>query len=73
MQGTITILHFENHPKRINTLEEIEIMKVTTYDHMFKIMQNNNPLYKLLQSPQDQIVFSKNANDVIILVKGLHV
>jgi hypothetical protein len=46
---TTIVLHFENEPKEINTLEEIEIMKVTTSDHMLNIMKNNNPLYQILQ------------------------
>ena len=49
MEETITILYFEN-----NLLEEMEIMKVTTSDHMLNIMQNNNPLYQILQPDNDQ-------------------
>ena len=34
MEETMTILHFKNDPKRINALEEMEVMKATTSDHM---------------------------------------
>ena len=47
-------LHFENYPKRINALEEMEIMKVTTSNHMFNIIENINPLYRMLQPLQNQ-------------------
>ena len=50
----IAILHFENDPKRIKALEEMEIMKATTTDHMLNIMQNINLLYRMLQPLQDQ-------------------
>jgi hypothetical protein len=50
----MTILHFENDPKRINALEEMEIMKATTSDHILNIIQNTNPHYSMLQSVQDQ-------------------
>ena len=51
MEETMTILDFENDPKRINALEEMEIMKETSSNHMLNIMQNSNPL-------QDQTVTS---------------
>jgi hypothetical protein len=54
MEETMTILHFENDPKRINYLEEMEIMKATTSDHMLTIIQNINPFYRMLQPFQDQ-------------------
>ena len=56
MEETMRILHFENYFKRINTLEEMKIMKVTTSDHMLNIMQNRNLLYKILQPLQNQTV-----------------
>jgi hypothetical protein len=34
----MTILNFENNPKRTNALEEMEIMKATTADHMLNIL-----------------------------------
>jgi hypothetical protein len=55
MEETMTILHFENDPKRINVLEDIEIMKATTSDH---IIQYINPLYQMLQPLQDQTATS---------------
>ena len=39
------ILSFENVLKRINALEEMEIMKAVTSDHVLKNIQNDNPLY----------------------------
>ena len=41
MEETMTILYFENDLKRINALEAVEIMKVTTVDHMLNIMQKS--------------------------------
>ena len=43
-------LRFENDPKRINALEELEIMKATTSDRMLNV----NPLYRISHSVQDQ-------------------
>ena len=34
MEEIMIILHFENDPKRINALEEIDIMKPITSDHI---------------------------------------
>jgi hypothetical protein len=58
MEETMTILHFENDPKRINALEEMGIMKVTTSDHMLNIIQNINLHYQMLQPLQDQTATS---------------
>ena len=58
MEETMTILHFENYPKRIDAFEEMEIMKATTSDDMLNIIQNMNPLYQMLQSVQDQTTTS---------------
>ena len=58
MEETVTILYFENNLKRINALEGIEIMKVTTSNHILNIIQNNNPLYKIVQPLQDQTATS---------------
>jgi hypothetical protein len=58
MEETMTILHFENDYKRINALEEMKIMKATTSEHMLNIIQNNHPLYRMLQSVQDQTTTS---------------
>ena len=55
------ILHFENNPRRINPLEELEIVKATTSDRMFNIVHNGNPLYRIPHSVQDQTM--ANADD----------
>ena len=60
IEETMTITHFENDPKRINNLEEIEIRKVIISDYMLNIMQNNKLLYKILQLLQDQRASSTN-------------
>ena len=57
MEETMTILNFKNDSKRINALEEIEIMKATTSYHILNIMQNNR-LYNIIQTTQDQTVTS---------------
>ena len=36
------ILRSENGPKKVNVLEEIEVMKAATSDHVLNNMQNNN-------------------------------
>ena len=50
VEETVIILHFEDDPKRINALEEMEILKATTSDRKLNI----NPLYQMLQPLQDQ-------------------
>jgi len=47
MEETMMILHFENNPRRISALEELEIMKATTSDRMLNIVHNFNPLYRI--------------------------
>ena len=54
MEETMTILHFENDPRRINALKELEIMKATTSNRMLNIVHNINPLYRIPHSVQDQ-------------------
>ena len=44
----------KNDPKRINALEEMEIMKMTTSNHMTNIIQNINSLYQMLQPLHNQ-------------------
>ena len=44
MEETMTILYFDNDPKSINALEEFEVMKATTSDHVLNIIQNNDTL-----------------------------
>ena len=63
----MTILYFENY----NALEEMEIIKATTSDHMLNIMQNNYPLYKI-QPLQDQTATGTVvAEDALIWAKDL--
>jgi hypothetical protein len=69
MEETMVILHFENDPRRINALEELEIMKATTSDRMLNIVHNINPLYRIPLSVQDQTT----ADDATKLMKALHV
>jgi hypothetical protein len=65
IEEIMTILHFEN---------AIETVKATTSDHMFNIMQNNNPLYQILQPLQvRQRSAQMNTEDTLIRVKGLYV
>ena len=61
---TTIVLHFENEPKEINTLEEIEIMKVTSSNHMLKIIYCFF-YYNILKSFIDVFVFVK---DLIIKI-----
>jgi hypothetical protein len=58
MEENMTILHFENDRKKINALEEMEIMKATTSDHRLNIIQNISPLYRMLQPLRDQTTTS---------------
>ena len=60
MEETITILHFENDPKRINTLQVMEVMKAATSNHMLNIMKNIYPPNKMLQLLQGQTATSKD-------------
>ena len=64
MEETMTILHFENDPRRINTLEEVEIMKATSSDRMLNIVHNFDPLYRIPHSVQDQTTaYADSADD----------
>ena len=47
MEETKMILHFENDSRRINALEELEIMKATTSDRMLNIVHYINPIYRI--------------------------
>ena len=53
MEGTMPVLHFENDPKKINALVDIEMVKATSSEHMFYIIQNNNLSYKIVQPVQN--------------------
>ena len=65
MEETMAILHFENYSKSINALEEIEIMKATTSDHILNI--TNNSLNKILQPLR---IGQGPAHDASLLVKA---
>jgi hypothetical protein len=54
MEETMTILHFENDPRRINALEELEVFKETTFNRMLNIVHNIKPIYRIPHSVQDQ-------------------
>ena len=58
MEDIMTVLILKTTPKRINALEEMEIMKATPSGHVLNMMQNN-PLYQVLQPLQDQTANSK--------------
>ena len=61
MEVTMTILNFENDPRRINALEEFKIVKVTTFDRMLNIDHEISPLYRISHSVQDRT--TANADD----------
>ena len=48
----MSIIHLENNHRKINTLEEIEILKATSYKYLLNdvIIGQNDPMYKLLPS-----------------------
>ena len=50
IQETMSIIHFEKNHRRINTLEEIEILKAASFKHLLNdvIAEQNDPIYKLL-------------------------
>ena len=49
------MIHLENNHKKINTLEEIEIVKATSSKYQLNdvITGQNDPMYKLLPSVSD--------------------
>ena len=50
IQETMSIIHLENYHRKINTLEEIEILKAASSKHLLNdvIAGQNDPIYKLL-------------------------
>ena len=52
IEETMSIIHLENNHRKINTLEEIEILKVASYKHLLNdvIAGQNDPIYELLSS-----------------------
>ena len=52
IEETMSIIHFENNHRKINTLEEIEILKVASSKYLLNdvIAELNDPMYKVLPS-----------------------
>ena len=50
IEETMSIIHLENKHRKINTLEEIEILKAASSKHLLNdvIAGQNDPIYKLL-------------------------
>ena len=50
MEETMSIIHLENNHRKINTLEEIEILNATSSKYLLNdaIGGQNDPIYKLL-------------------------
>ena len=50
IEETMSIIHLENNNRKINTLEEIEILKAASSKHLLNdvIAGQNDPIYKLL-------------------------
>ena len=50
----------------------MEIMRATISDHMLNFMQNNNPLYRILQPLHDQTATGTEVSeDVLTMVEDL--
>ena len=52
IEETMSIIHLENNHKKINTLEEIEILKAASSKYLLSdgIAGQNDPMYKLFPS-----------------------
>ena len=52
IEETMSIIHLENNHRKINTLEELEILKVASSENLLNdfIARQYDPLYKLLPS-----------------------
>jgi hypothetical protein len=50
IEETMPTIHLENNHRKINTLEEIEILKAASSKYLLndEIAGQNNPIYKLL-------------------------
>ena len=50
IEETMSIIHLENNHRKINTLEEIEILKATSSKQLLNdiIAGQNDPIYKLV-------------------------
>ena len=48
---TMSIIHLENNHRKINILQEIEILKATSSKYLLNVIAGqNDPIYKLLSS-----------------------
>jgi hypothetical protein len=52
IEEAMSIIHLENNHRKINTLEEIEILKAVSSKYLLNdvIAGQNDPIYKLLPS-----------------------
>ena len=52
IEETMSIIHIENNHRKINTLEEIKILKSATSENLLNdvIAGQNGPIYELLPS-----------------------
>ena len=52
LEQTMSIIHLENNHRKINTIEEIEILKVASSKYLLNdvIQGQNDPMFKLLPS-----------------------
>ena len=50
IEKTMSIIHLENHHRKINTLEEIEILKAASSKYLLNDIseRQNDQIYKLL-------------------------
>jgi hypothetical protein len=50
IEETMSIIHLENNKKKINSLEEIEILKAASSKYLLNdvIVGQNEPIYQLL-------------------------
>jgi hypothetical protein len=50
IEETMSIIHFENSHRKINTIEEIEILKAASSKYLLNdaIAGQNDPIYQLL-------------------------
>ena len=52
IEETMSMIHLENNHRKINTLEEIEILKAASSKYLLNdvITGQNDPMYKVLPS-----------------------
>ena len=53
IEETMSIIHLENNHRKINTLEEMEILNAASFKYLLSdvIAGQNDPIYKLFPSP----------------------